>query len=68
MLNIDYTIKIDIDNRNYVNLIKVSKNISKQIKDLTELPGSSSENSVKSIKEVSFFIYNKETVQAGDLD
>lgn len=68
MLNIDYTIKIDIDNRNYVNLIKMSKNISKQIKDLTELPGSSSGNSVKSIKEVSFFIYNKETVQVGDLD
>jgi len=68
MLNIDYTIKIELSSANYVNLIKMSKNISKQIKDLTELPGSSSNNSVKSIKGVSFFIYNKETVQVGDLD
>ncbi len=68
MLNIDYTVKIELSSANYVNLIKMSKNISKQIKDLTELPGSSSNNSVKSIKGVSFFIYNKETVQVGDLD
>jgi hypothetical protein len=80
MLNVDYKIQIHISifarvgggwsqNRNNdVNLIKASTDITKKIKDATELPGSSSEKSVKSIKGVSIFIYNKETVQAGDLD
>lgn len=73
MLNVDY--KIQIHNRNNalspltdVNLIKASTNITKKIKDATELTGPSSEKSVKSIKGVSIFIYNKDTVQAGDLD
>ena len=68
MLNVDYKIQIHGDFSNDVNLIKASTNITKKIKDATELPGSSSEKSVKSIKGVSIFIYNKDTVQAGDLD
>jgi hypothetical protein len=68
MLNVDYKIQIHGDFSNDVNLIKSSTNITKKIKDATELPGSSSEKSVKSIKGVSIFIYNKDTVQAGDLD
>jgi hypothetical protein len=67
MLNVDYKIQIH-GVGNDVNLIKASTNITKKIKDATELPGSSSEKSVKSIKGVSIFIYNKDTVQAGDLD
>jgi uncharacterized protein YfkK (UPF0435 family) len=67
MLNVDYKIQIHTDNTD-VNLIKTSTDITKKIKDATELPGSSSEKSVKSIKSVSIFIYNKETVQVGDLD
>jgi hypothetical protein len=67
MLNVDYKIQIHTDNTD-VNLIKTSTDITKKIKDATELPGSSSEKSVKSIKSVSIFIYNKDTVQAGDLD
>lgn len=66
MLNVDYTIQIHTDNTD-VNLIKTSTDITKKIKDVTDLPGSSSEKAVKSIKEVSFFIFNKETVQVGDL-
>ena len=68
MLNVDYKIQIHGDFSNDVNLIKASTDITKKIKDATELPGSSSEKSVKSIKGVSIFIYNKDTVQAGDLD
>jgi hypothetical protein len=68
MLNVDYTIQIHGDFSNDVNLIKASTDITKKIKDATELPGSSSEKSVKSIKSVSIFIYSKDTVQAGDLD
>lgn len=70
MLNVDYTIKIHLSqiHNNDVNLFKKTTDITKKIKDATELPGSSSEKSVKSIKGVSIFIYNKETVQAGDLD
>ena len=68
MLNVDYKIQIHGDFSNDVNLIKACTDITKKIKDATELPGSSSEKSVKSIKGVSIFIYNKDTVQAGDLD
>ena len=68
MLNVDYKIQIHGDFSNDVDLIKASTDITKKIKDATELPGSSSEKSVKSIKGVSIFIYNKDTVQAGDLD
>ena len=70
MLNVDYTIKIHLSqiHNNDVSLFKKTTDITKKIKDATELPGSSSEKSVKSIKGVSIFIYNKETVQAGDLD
>jgi len=67
MLNVDYKIQIHTDNTD-VNLIKTSTDITKKIKDVTDLPGSSSEKAVKSIKEVSIFIFNKETVQVGDLD
>lgn len=70
MLNVDYTIKIHLSqiHNNDVNLFKKTTDITKKIKDATELTGSSSEKSVKSIKGVSIFIYNKDTVQAGDLD
>ena len=67
MLNVDYKIQIHTDNTD-VNLIKTSTDITKKIKDVTDLPGSSSEKEVKSIKEVSIFIFNKDTVQVGDLD
>lgn len=67
MLNVDYTIRIHTDNTD-VNLIKTSTGITKKIKDATDLPGSSSEKAVKSIKSVSIFIYNKDTVQVVDLD
>ena len=67
MLNVDYKIQIHTDNTD-VNLIKTSTDITKKIKDVTDLPGSSSEKAVKSIKEVSIFIFNKDTVQVGDLD
>ena len=67
MLNVDYKIQIHTDNTD-VNLIKTSTDITKKIKDVTDLPGSSSEKAVKSIKEVSIFIFNKDTVQAVDLD
>ena len=67
MLNVDYKIQIHTDNTD-VNLIKTSTDITKKIKDVTDLPGSSSEKVVKSIKEVSIFIFNKDTVQAVDLD
>ena len=67
MLNVDYKIQIHTDNTD-VNLIKTSTDITKKIKDVTDLPGSSSEKVVKSIKEVSIFIFNKDTVQVGDLD
>ena len=67
MLNVDYKIQIHTDNTD-ANLIKTSTDITKKIKDVTDLPGSSSEKAVKSIKEVSIFIFNKDTVQVGDLD
>ena len=67
MLNVDYKIQIHTDNTD-ANLIKTSTDITKKIKDVTDLPGSSSEKAVKSIKEVSIFIFNKDTVQAVDLD
>ena len=67
MLNVDYKIQIHTDNTD-ANLIKTSTDITKKIKDVTDLPGSSSEKVVKSIKEVSIFIFNKDTVQAVDLD
>ena len=67
MLNVDYKIQIHTRNTD-VNLIKTSTDITKKIKDVTDLPGSSSEKVVKSIKEVSIFIFNKDTVQAVDLD
>ena len=67
MLNVDYKIQIHTDNTD-ANLIKTSTDITKKIKDVTDLPGSSSEKVVKSIKEVSIFIFNKDTVQVGDLD
>ena len=67
MLNVDYHIQIHTDNTD-ANLIKTSTDITKKIKDVTDLPGSSSEKAVKSIKEVSIFIFNKDTVQAVDLD
>ena len=56
MLNVDYTIRVLTDNSD-LNLMKTSTDIDKKIKDVTDLPG----------KEVSFFIFNKETVQVGDL-
>ena len=67
MLNVDYKIQIHTRNTD-VNLIKTSTDITKKIKDVTDLPGSSSEKAVKSVKEVSFFIFNKDTVQVEDLD
>ena len=67
MLNVDYKIQIHTDNTD-ANLIKTSTDITKKIKDVPDLPGSSSEKAVKSIKEVSIFIFNKDTVQVGDLD
>ena len=67
MLNVDYKIQIHTDNTD-ANLIKTSTDITKKIKDVTDLPGSSSEKAVKSVKEVSFFIFNKDTVQVEDLD
>jgi len=67
MLNVDYKIQIHTRNTD-VNLIKTSTDITKKIKNVTDLPGSSSEKAVKSVKEVSFFIFNKDTVQVEDLD
>ena len=67
MLNVDYKIQIHTRNTD-VNLIKTSTDITKKIKDVTDLPGSSSEKAVKSVKEVSFFIFNKDTVQVEDLN
>lgn len=58
MLKVDYKIQIHTRN-NDVNLIKTSTDITKKIKDATEY---------QKVGRVSIFIYNKDTVQAGDLD
>ena len=42
--------------------------IKKMINGLLELPGQNPELWVNGLKQIEIFIYNKETVQVGDLD
>jgi hypothetical protein len=49
------------------NQIK-EEQIEKMIKSLLELPGQKPELWVKGLKQIEIFIYNKDTVQVGDLD
>ena len=49
------------------NQVKEEK-IEKMIKDLLEIPGQKTELWVQGLKKIEIFIYNKDTVQVGDLD
>ncbi len=69
MFNTDYKITISGTVKSfYVFKSTTEENISKGIKNLLELPSQRPEQWVSGLKQIQIFIYNKETVQAGDLD
>ena len=70
MFKIDYNIEIQSKNSNTFRFNKYSSEdkISKGIKNLLELPGEEPKRWVTGLKSISIFIFNKDTVQVGDLD
>ncbi len=69
MFNTDYKITISGTVKSfYVFKSTTEENISKEIKNILELPDQRPDQWVSGLKQIQIFIYNKETVQAGDLD
>ena len=76
MFNVDYKISLHskhtttyLSSRQTSTFNKVKEEqIEKMIKDLLELPGQKPELWIQGLKKIEIFIYNKDTVQAADLD
>jgi hypothetical protein len=76
MFKVDYKISlqskhntIHLSSRQTASFNQVKEEqIKKMINGLLELPGQNPELWVNGLKQIEIFIYNKETVQVGDLD
>jgi hypothetical protein len=69
MFNVDYKIGIQSNSMSfYVLNSTTEENITKGIKNLLELPSQRPEQWIKGLNKIEIFIYNKKTVQVGDLD
>ena len=69
MFKTDYNISLSSDSLSFHVLNSTTEEMTiKGIKNLLELPSQKPDQWVKGLKKIDIFIYNKNTVQVGDLD